>query len=267
MAPLLTVDAVSKVFAHASSASGDQLVLDRVSLEVEEGEIVALIGPSGCGKTTLLRIVAGLIPADAGECKLAGSAIDGPSDDIGMVFQLFSLLPWRTAAQNLEFPLELRKLPKDVRRKRCEHYLRLVGLEGFAKHRPYQLSGGMQQRVGLARALAVEPRLLLMDEPFGSLDQQTAERLRDELLRIQAEVGTATLIVTHNIDEALYLGNRVVVLGRNPSRVVRNIAVDLPDRRWEKNVYAEPVFAQLREELRSLLLPDVERVVASGAPA
>jgi NitT/TauT family transport system ATP-binding protein len=264
VAPLLAVNQVSKVFAHATPGVDSQIVLDGVSLDVGEGEIVALIGPSGCGKTTLLRIIAGLIDPDAGECTLAGARIDGPSNDIGMVFQLFSLLPWRTAAQNLEFPLELRKLSKDERKRRSNHYLQLVGLEAFANHRPYQLSGGMQQRVGLARALAVEPRLLLMDEPFGSLDQQTAERLRDELLRIQAEVGTATVIVTHNIDEALYLGNRVVVLGGHPSSVVREIAVDLPERRWEKNVYAEPTFALLREELRSMLLPDAEPALVAG---
>jgi ABC-type nitrate/sulfonate/bicarbonate transport system ATPase subunit len=160
-------------------------VFEDVSLQLREGEVVALIGASGCGKTTLLRIIAGLITPDVGVCRIDNKEILGPSIDIGMVFQLFSLLPWRTAAQNVGFPLELRGVRRDERQKRISGYLNLVGLEGFEHHRPYQLSGGMQQRVGLARALAVEPRLLLMDEPFGSLDQQTAERMRDELLRIQ----------------------------------------------------------------------------------
>jgi NitT/TauT family transport system ATP-binding protein len=172
-----------------------------------------------------------------------------------MVFQHFSLLPWRTAIHNVEFPLQIQGVDKAIRREQSERYLELVGLGKFRNHRPYELSGGMQQRVGLARALAVEPDLLLMDEPFGSLDQQTAERLRDELLRIRHELRTTILIVTHNIDEAIYLGDRIILLGGSPAGVAGEFRVRLPQRRWEHNIYAEPAFAELRQVLREALLP------------
>ncbi len=263
--PLLKINDVTKTFALADGSGRRHLAIEKVSFSLDRGEIVALIGPSGCGKTTLLRIVAGLIQADSGVCTLDGKTITGPSSEVAMVFQLFSLLPWRTAVANVEFPLELRRVAPEERRRRSAKYLDLVGLTGFEKHRPYQLSGGMQQRVGLARALSVEPQLLVMDEPFGSLDQQTAERLRDELLRIQDTVGTTVLFVTHNIDEAIYLGNRVVLLGGSPSHVAHEYRVDFPKRRWEINVHAEPAFAELRQELRSALLGDRDMAPADAA--
>lgn len=264
----LEIKGVTKTFPMASDAAERLLVLDDINLSVEHQQIVSITGPSGCGKTTLLRIVAGLLRADSGTCRLNGRVITEPRSDIAFVFQLFNLLPWRTALGNVELGLEFQGMPKRERRERAHHYLELVGLAGFEGHRIYQLSGGMQQRVGLARALALEPEILLMDEPFASLDHQTAERLRDELLKTQAATKRTILLITHNIDEALYLSDRVVVLNRGPGRVSRLIDLDFPEPRWEHDIYAIPEFGELRSELRHLLLSKQEgEVVTSDVDA
>lgn len=252
--PLLEISQLSKTFPTVGDTTDRLLVLDDINLSVDRQQIVSITGPSGCGKTTLLRIVAGLLHADSGRCLLNGAPIVEPRADIAFVFQLFNLLPWRTALGNVELGLEFQRRPKDERREKALQYLRLVGLGGFEKHRIYQLSGGMQQRVGLARALALEPEILLMDEPFASLDHQTAERLRDELLKTQAETKRTILLITHNIDEALYLSDRVVVLSPGPGRVSRVIDLDFPTPRWEHDIYAIPRFGELRSELRHMLL-------------
>lgn len=258
----LEIVGINKSFSN-SSGDGRISVLEDINLSVERRQIVSITGPSGCGKTTLLRIVAGLIAPDSGRCLLNGEPITEPRSDIAFVFQLFNLLPWRSTLGNVELGLEFQGVPKAERRRRAQHYLELVGLAPFANHRTYQLSGGMQQRVGLARALAIEPEIMLMDEPFASLDHQTAERLRDELLRAQAETQRTILIITHNIDEALYLSDRVVVLSRGPGRVSRVIDLDFPTPRWEHDLYGLPEFGHLRTELRRMLLgsTDTETLV------
>jgi NitT/TauT family transport system ATP-binding protein len=215
-------------------------VLRRVSFDVHENEIVSLIGESGCGKTTLLRIIQGLIRRDAGQIRVDGQQVAGTGRDRGFVFQQANLLPWRSARTNIEFGLELQGVPRRERGERAQALLKLVGLGSAGEQFPHQLSGGMQQRVNLARALAIDPAILLMDEPFSALDAQTREILQLELLRVQAETGKTILFVTHDLDEAIYLSNRIVVMGAGPGRIKRIIEVpfgyprkDLPELRGD----------------------------------
>ena len=196
------------------------LALSDVSLAIAEGEFVAIVGPSGCGKTTLLNIVAGLLGYDGGSIVLDGKRIETPGVDRAVVFQHASLLPWRTIAGNVRYGMELQKrFPSQTIRERTDHFIRLVGLAGFEKHYPNELSGGMQQRVNLARALASDPQLLLMDEPFAALDAQTREYMQAELLKIWSEAKKTVLFITHQINEAVYLADRVVVMSPRPGRV------------------------------------------------
>ncbi len=205
--------------------------LDRVSFSVEEGEIVALIGPSGCGKTTALRIVMGLEAATAGQVRVDGAAVHGCGHDRGLVFQHAQLLPWLTAKQNVMFGLEMKGMRGGELNDTAMRYLELVGLTASADRRPHQLSGGMQQRVGIARALAIDPKVLLMDEPFGALDAQTREVMQEELLDIHARTGKTILFVTHDLDEAILLADRVVVL--RAGRVETVLTVPLPRQRGD----------------------------------
>jgi NitT/TauT family transport system ATP-binding protein len=210
------------------------VILDDISLELRDGEIVALLGRSGCGKSTLLRIIAGLMPATSGEVSLDGQRIDGPANGIAMVFQSFALFPWLTVLDNVELGLEAQRVPPEERRKRALAAIDLIGLDGFESAYPKELSGGMRQRVGLARALVVEPRILLMDEPFSALDVLTADTLRTDLLDLWLEGRMPTrsiLMVTHNIEEAVFMCDRILVLGSNPGRIVSEIRVDLPHPR------------------------------------
>lgn len=208
-------------------------VLDRVRLAVPDGGIVAVVGPSGCGKSTLLRIVAGLLSADGGSVRLLGDPVTGPDARVGLVFQEPRLLPWRSARENVAYPLELRGVPRAERLSRADELLAAVGLDGFGDARPAQLSGGMAQRVGLARALVLAPPVLLLDEPFGALDALTRDRLDAELLGLWERVGSTIVLVTHSIPEAVFLADRVVVLSPRPGRVVAEIPVALPrPRRW-----------------------------------
>jgi len=216
---------VSKTFA---AADGPALVaLDRVSLEVGAGELVSLVGPSGCGKSTLLRLVAGLDRPSAGELWVGDEPITGPNAERGLVFQDPSLFPWLTIRRNIESGLVARGVLRQ-RRHEVDEYLRLVGLEGFADAYPHQLSGGMAQRAALARALVNHPRVLLLDEPLGALDQFTRMRMQDELLRMWESRGTTLLLVTHDIDEALYLSDRIAVMTPRPGRIDQILDVDLP---------------------------------------
>jgi NitT/TauT family transport system ATP-binding protein len=231
----------------------DQPVLQDVTFSVPQGGFTSLIGPSGCGKTTLLRMVGGLETVTRGGIFVDGEPSLGPSREKTMVFQHFNLFPWRSALKNVAYGLELQGVPKAERLERARHYLELVGLEGFADHYPGELSGGMQQRVGIARALAVEPKLLLMDEPFGALDALTREYLQTELLKICAEADVTVLFVTHSIDEAIYLSDHVIVMGTGPGRIVAEFDIDLPRPRWTYKVRAEPAFVELRERLWSEL--------------
>src|SRR5580658_9501518 len=229
-------------------------VLDNVSFDVRQGEIVSLIGESGCGKTTLLRIIQGLIRLDSGSVLVDGTAVKAPGRDRGFVFQQASLLPWRTARQNIAFGLELQGMPKADRTKRALELLELVGLEAAAERYPHELSGGMQQRIGLARALAIDPAILLMDEPFSALDAQTREVLQTEMLRIHDETGKTTLFVTHDLDEAIYLSDRIVVLAARPGRVKRIIDIPFAHPRPElPELRGDPTFQQIRAEMWGLI--------------
>jgi len=224
-----------------------------IDLAVAEREIVAIVGPSGCGKTTLLRCIDGLIAADAGEVLVDGERVAAPIAGMAMVFQHFGLFPWKTVADNVAYGLRMAGASRDEIARRVPAFIGLVGLAGFEHAYPYQMSGGMQQRCGLARALAIEPRVLLMDEPFAAVDAQTREILQFELLRIWEQRPTTMVFVTHSIEEAVLMGDRVVVLKGRPSRVHEIIAIDLPRPR-DRATLGAPRFAQLRERVWSTLM-------------
>ena len=210
---MLEVRHLSKVFFENNDPSRPGLVaLYDVSFSVRKNEFVCLLGPSGCGKTTLIRVIAGLIAADKGDILVNHAPVTAPGRDRCMVFQQFGLLPWRTVLANVEFGLEIEGVASAERKKIARRYLELVGLDGFENYYPHQISGGMQQRVGIARALSKEPDILLMDEPFGAVDAQTREQLQEELLKIWAKTDTTVLFVTHSIDESVYLSDRVIIM-------------------------------------------------------
>jgi len=251
---MLEVRRLSKIFFEQNDPRKPGLVaLYNISLAIRKNEFVSLLGPSGCGKTTLIRIIAGLLTADRGEVLVNSQVVNSPGRDRCMVFQQFGLLPWRTVVSNVEFGLEIDGVPREERRALAEQYLELVGLKGFENYYPHQISGGMQQRVGIARALSKKPEILLMDEPFGAVDAQTREQLQEELLKIWAQTETTVVFVTHSIDEAIYLSDRVVVMQARPGRIKEEVIIDLPRPRWEGDIKADPRFAQLRARLRDSL--------------
>jgi NitT/TauT family transport system ATP-binding protein len=216
------------VISGVSKRFGDLEVLRDINLEFADGEFVSILGPSGCGKTTLLRIIHGLVPPDAGEIRVDGKPVRAPGAERGFVFQADALLPWRTVERNVRIGMELNGQADAQGRERVRSLLRLVGLERFGSYYPRQLSGGMRQRANLARALAVDPDVLLMDEPFAALDAQTREIMQTELLRIWLASRKTVVFITHQIDEAVYLSDRVVVLGRLPGRVKDIVPIELP---------------------------------------
>jgi NitT/TauT family transport system ATP-binding protein len=246
------MDDLIRVEGAAKRFSNGVVVLDGLDLQVGEGETLCILGPSGCGKTTLLRALHGLLPLDGGRVLIGGQPVDRPRPDVAMVFQHFGLFPWKPVAANVGYGLELAGVPQVERRERVRRYIEMVGLAGFETSFPYQLSGGMQQRVGLARALAMEPRVMLMDEPFGALDAQTRETLQDELLRIWERTRTMVFI-THSIDEAIALGDRVLVLSPRPARVRAIVRVDIPHPRTVERVIEHASFVELRERCWRLL--------------
>jgi len=207
--------------------------LSNLSVTIREGEILTVIGPSGCGKTTLLRIIAGLVPYESGEVRVSGRPVGRPGPDRAVVFQNFALLPWKTALDNIAFGLELQGVSVEDRRERAYEFVKLVGLEGFAQCLPRELSGGMQQRVGLARALLVAPEILLMDEPFGQLDDQTRRLMQDQFVALLAVQPKTVLFITHSTEEAVRLGDRVLLMTQRPGRVREIIEVHLPRPRTE----------------------------------
>jgi NitT/TauT family transport system ATP-binding protein len=249
---------VSKSFRSAKSAPPVPALAD-LSLDVAGDSFVSIVGPSGCGKTTLLRLVNGLVPPDSGEVLVQG-APPVPGPHMGFVFQSFRLIPWATVEKNVAFGLEVNGVPAAERRDRTARYLELVGLSRFAGAYPNELSGGMKQRVALARAMATEPAILLMDEPFASIDAQTRELMRFELMRLWAERRGVVLFVTHSVDEAVLLSDRVVLMGPRPGRVVDSFDVALPRPRSEYDVRARPEFIELRnvlwDRIRTMVMSD-----------
>ncbi len=231
-------------------------VLDHVSLTVEEHSFVSLLGPSGCGKTTLLRIMHGLILPSTGDVAIGRERVQGPSATRAMVFQEHNLLPWKTALENVKFGCKLVGVPVAERHRRALDAIALTGLAGFADHLPSQLSGGMKQRVGLARALAIHPRILLMDEPFGALDAQTRELMQAELLRLWEADRKTVAFVTHSIDEAILLSDQVVVMASRPGRIKTIVDIDLPRPRDER-ARDDPRWSRLRHMLWELLKPEI----------
>jgi len=231
--PVLEVRDVTKIFPQEKSKIE---VLDDVSFSVDRDQFVCLVGPSGCGKSTLLRIIAGLEKSDSGQILFHGQPQTAPNPKITMIFQLFGLFPWKTALDNVEVPLEVLGMKKEAREEIAKSYLRMVGLEGFENTYPHDLSGGMKQRVGIARALALQPEVLLMDEPFSSLDELTAKTLRELVLDIWRDPSLPTdtfVMVSHNVEEAVYMADRVIVMSPRPGRIIGEVKVNLPRPRTE----------------------------------
>lgn len=245
----LVVDGVSKVFR---SRRNETVALDGVDLHVDDGELVCLLGASGCGKSTLLSIIGGLEEPTSGEVRIEGDRVIGPGADRGMVFQGYSLYPWMTVAQNIEFGLRVERLPKARRTARVDELIGIMGLADFRDAIPRQLSGGMRQRVAIARALAPEPDILLLDEPFGALDAQTRRAMQEFLLTVWSRTATTVLMVTHDVEEAIYLSNRIYVMAARPGRVADEVEVPFGAQRGPA-IMRDPRFLDLRDELSDLL--------------
>ncbi|GAA2797340.1 ABC transporter ATP-binding protein [Saccharopolyspora taberi] len=258
----ITFDQVTKKFPVRGGNDGEVTALSGIDLRIGSGELAVIVGPSGSGKSTMLDLLAGLDLPTSGEIRLDGQPITGPGLDRGVVFQQYALLPWRTAQGNVEFGLEAKQVPKSQRRERAREYLELVGLSGFENHYPHQLSGGMKQRVAIARSLAFDPEVLLMDEPFAALDAQTRDLLQEELLRIWERTGKTIVFITHGIDEAVFLGQRVAVLTSRPGTVKDVVEVDLGNRREREDLRSEPEFAHYRHEIWNLLRSETGRARA-----
>ena len=241
---ILTLRNVSKFFGDADNGSQQVVAINDVSFDVSAGELFSIIGPSGCGKSTLLRIIGGLLAASSGELTVGSDKVNGPHPWLGMVFQEESTFPWRTTLGNVEFGLEMRGVSQDQRRQKSREMIRLVGLSGFEERYPSELSGGMKQRVAIARALVLEPKILLMDEPFGALDEQTRIILGEELLRIRDQLKQTIILVTHNINESVQLSDRVMIMTARPGRVKEVVPIDLPHPR-DSTIIASDRFGKL----------------------
>ncbi len=254
--PMVRIERVGKRFEIRDGRQRRSQItqaLSDISLDIRRGEFISFLGPSGCGKTTLLRLVAGLLEPDDGTIAIGGEPVSGPRKDCCMVFQHFGLFPWRTVLRNVEFPMELDRVPEAKRREIARKFIELVGLSGTEDRYPHELSGGMQQRVGIARALTREPLLLLMDEPFGALDAQTREQLQEEFRRIWVMTKNTVVFVTHSIDEALVLSNRIVVFTTGPGRIKEVVVDPLGRLRNDPDVRSLPEFGKFRGQLRAML--------------
>ena len=250
--PMLQVDGLQKIY---QSSRGDTEAIRDLTFEVRAGEMVCIVGPSGAGKTTLLRCISGLLDATAGTVSLEGRQISGPPEGMAVVFQEYarSLFPWLTVRQNVELPLKEKKLPRAERERLVGQALEAVGLADVPGSYPWQLSGGMQQRVAIARAVAYEPNILLMDEPFAAVDAQTRADLEDLVRELWHRLGVTVLFVTHDIDESIYLGQRVLVLSGRPTVILEDVHVDLPDERDQLSTRNDPEFARLRTHIYDLV--------------
>jgi NitT/TauT family transport system ATP-binding protein len=260
--PIVVASDVGKWFAR-----GSQPALAGIDLEVRTGEFLCIVGPSGCGKSTFLFMVAGLVPLSFGRLEIEGGTIRGPSRDRGLVFQESALFPWLSVRDNIAFGLKLRgagRRSREEQAKRVEDLIGLVGLRGFERHQPHELSGGMKQRTAIAACLATEPKVLLMDEPFAALDAQTRAILQRELLRIHETSGRTTLFVTHDIREAILLSDRVAVMSARPGTIKAIIDIDLPRPRWRGAGEEDARFLQLERELGGLLEHDIRNAMPPG---
>lgn len=247
-----------EVVKQFETIEGERIhALDRINLVVQEGEFVSVVGPSGCGKSTLLRCIAGTLPCTGGDIRVRGSPVAGPRRDIGIVFQTATLLPWRNVLQNAMLPVDVQGLDRAVYAERAKELLHRVGLEGFERKYPFELSGGMQQRVSITRALVHDPAVLLMDEPFGALDALTREQMNLDLQRIWAQAGKTVFLITHSIAEAVFLGDRVIVMSARPGRVIAELRVSFARPR-SLEVMGAPDFGRLVTEIR-------RHLAASGA--
>jgi NitT/TauT family transport system ATP-binding protein len=236
-----------------------------INLDVKAGEFVSIVGPSGCGKSTLLDLLGGLTAPSAGRILIDGKPIKGPALDRGIVFQQYALFPWKSALRNVEFGLEVKGVAKAERTRIARHFLDMVGLAEFANRYPHELSGGMKQRVAIARSLAYDPQVLLMDEPFAALDAQTREALQEELLRIWGKSGKTIVFITHGIEEAIYLGQRVAVMSARPGRIKAILDIPLKSRTGEPDLRSTPEFASLRHQIWTLLHNDLDQGSAMAA--
>jgi NitT/TauT family transport system ATP-binding protein len=245
--PLLKLINISKTFNSVKGQKVD--AIEEITLEVWEGEFLCILGPSGCGKTTLLRMIAGLESPTSGKIFLENQSIEGPNPKVGLVFQEFVLLPWRTVIENIEFGLEIIGIDKIVRRQKAMEYLKVIELEGFENKYPKELSGGMKQRVAIARAIICNPKILLMDEPFASLDAQTRFNMQKFVLSIWMKTGKTIVFVTHNVDEAVFLGQRLIVLSARPGKAIWEVKVDLD---YQRNINS-PEFIQIRKDAHQQL--------------
>jgi NitT/TauT family transport system ATP-binding protein len=260
----IVFEAVTKVFPAKGRRSKEEFTaLDGIDLEIPAGEFMVVVGPSGCGKSTLLDLLGGLSRPTSGRILLDGEPVTGPGLDRGIVFQQYALLPWRTALGNVEFGLEATGVPRRQRSDRAREFLELVGLAGFEDRHPHELSGGMRQRVAIARSLAYDPDVLLMDEPFAALDAQTRESLQDELRRIWQRTGKTVVFITHGIEEAVYLGQKVAVMTSRPGRVKEVVPISFGEVRTAglqgEDLRSSPEFARYRHEIWTLLHDEVAR--------
>jgi NitT/TauT family transport system ATP-binding protein len=272
----MTSDAIlvaENIGVRFETAEGPVIAVDDMTVQVRPGEFLSIIGPSGCGKSTLFNVIGGLLTQHEGKVTVAGETISGPHKNIGMVFQEESTFPWRTVIDNVAFPLELTGMPKAERDKKARHFISMVGLDGFENRYPGELSGGMRQRVSLARTLASEPKILLMDEPFGALDEQTRLLLGDKVLQIQQQLAQTTLLITHNITEAVQMSDRVLVMTYRPGKVKRIVDINLPRPRSSEIVgseafgrYVAEIWQDLREEA-SRGMKDEETHARAGSSA
>jgi NitT/TauT family transport system ATP-binding protein len=261
--PILVVEDIFKRF---DTQDGGLVAVDRVSFDVVPGEFFSVIGPSGCGKSTLFNVIGGLLGGYEGCVRVAGETITGPHPSIGMIFQEESTFPWRTVIDNVAFPLEIAGMPKAARLEKARHFVEMVGLDGFERRYPSELSGGMRQRVSMARTLASEPKILLMDEPFAALDEQTRLLLGDKVLQIQQDLKQTTLLITHNLTEAVQLSDRILVMTYRPGKTKRIVDIKLPRPRTSEIVgsdefgrYVAQIWNDLREEASKGLKDDESR--------
>src|SRR5690242_6023966 len=268
--PILVVGEVSKRF---DTPEGPLVAVDRISFTVAPGEFLAVIGPSGCGKSTLFNMIGGLLEDYDGRITVAGERVSGPHAAIGMVFQEESTFPWRTVIENVGFPLEIAGVAKKQRQEQARHFIKLVGLDGFENRYPSELSGGMRQRVSMARTLASQPKILLMDEPFAALDEQTRLLLGDKVLQIQQQLRQTTLLITHNITEAVQLADRILVMTYRPGKLKRMVDIRLPRPRSSEIVsseafgrYVAQIWSDLREEASRGMLDDESHMRGTSAP-